>query len=168
MRFWSSFFYWTKTFFGKIHFLLKKRVFFIFSRVYKSFEKHFIELHFVKMNIGYVLIDKKFSRHPKMFSWQPSYSPDLGENFWYLQWVDKRSRKFFEIKLREWIKFKKAFFELRKNIFHWKKKDFKDTLSFQNRFEKFFCSLSALFVVTRNVLQSQESNWVVTKIFLEV
>ena len=55
-----------------------------------------------------------------------------------------------------------------KKYFSLKKKDFKNTLYFQNRFEKFFCSLSALFVVTRNVVQGQESNWVVTKIFLEV
>ena len=39
-----------------------------------------------------------------------------------------------------------------------KKKDFKDTLSFQNRFEKIFYWLSGLFVVTRNVLQSPENN----------
>ena len=55
-----------------------------------------------------------------------------------------------------------------KKVLALKKKDFKDTLSFQNRFENFFGSLWGPFVDTRNVLQSQEIDWVVTKIFLEV
>ena len=65
-------------------------------------------------------------------------------------------------------KIQNSFFEAMKKVFSLKKKDFKDTLSFQNRFENFFGSLSGAFVDPRNVLQSQEINWVVTKIFLEV
>ena len=65
-------------------------------------------------------------------------------------------------------KIQNSFFEAMKKVFSLKKKDFKDTLCFENRFEKFFCWFPGLFVVTRNVLQSQENNEVVTKIFLEL
>ena len=65
-------------------------------------------------------------------------------------------------------KIQNSFFEAMKKVFSLKKKDFKDTLRFENRFEKFFCWFSGLFADTRNVLQSQENNEVVTKIFLEL
>ena len=55
-------------------------------------------------------------------------------------------------------KIQNSFFWAMKKFLALKKKDFKDTLSFQNRFENFFGSLSGPFVDTRNVLQSQEIN----------
>ena len=62
------FFIGPKLFFEKFIFCSKNAFFFMFSRLYKSVEKVFTELHFVKMNIAHVLIDKKFSRPPKIFS----------------------------------------------------------------------------------------------------